>query len=194
MNHVLGEDFGAGLGISIGTNGISVIEHASWYIPPVAVWEGDVTPFEWHHLVVTVGTDRRSRIYLDGEYLHTGLQSGKLLIAPDTFGGDTTYANSFEGNVTLLRIYPDQLQLSEIQQANETARRPPPTPTDPPTAPPTALPTSHDDNHTNSQTNFNSSGSSAEEIISGSSAEESQTVSTGTYITHFFLFKFNFRS
>src|SRR5262249_24207632 len=33
----------AGLGISVGTNGVSVYEHADYYLPAVLVWQGPLT-------------------------------------------------------------------------------------------------------------------------------------------------------
>ena len=64
-----------GVGVSVGTNGISVFEHGNSYMPATAVYNGNVGS-GFVHIVVTY-TNKQPRIYLDGTLVRTGLVSPK---------------------------------------------------------------------------------------------------------------------
>jgi RHS repeat-associated protein len=77
----------AGMGISVGTNGVSVYESASGYMPPLLVWNGTIT--DWTHVAV-VYTNKTPTLYVNGQPVKTGLTSTQQNISPSyNFGGGT---------------------------------------------------------------------------------------------------------
>ncbi len=109
-----GGDHDAGAGVSVGTNGISVYEHGSGYMPPLAVFHADIGT-DWNHIVVTY-TNKQPRIYLNGELVRTGLVSQRdNVFAPNTVGGDGY--GWFKGVVDHVRIYDRVLTEEEVFQS-----------------------------------------------------------------------------
>jgi hypothetical protein len=53
-NYYLAPD--AGMGVSIGTNGIAVYEHSGYYMPPLANYNGNLATSTWHHLASPIRT------------------------------------------------------------------------------------------------------------------------------------------
>ncbi|MHC4736861.1 MAG: right-handed parallel beta-helix repeat-containing protein, partial [Planctomycetota bacterium] len=90
----------AGAGISIGTNGISVYEHAADYMPALLVWSGSVSGF--NHVAV-VYRDKQPRLYIDGESKKTGLQSSKTVHILSNIGGHRY--GYFKGLIDDVRFY-----------------------------------------------------------------------------------------
>ena len=93
-----------GLGLSVGTNGISVYEHGDSYMPPVAVYVGSLATGVWHDIMITC-TDRVSRIYLNGALVHTGLQSSKQTVYAPFRLGNTNLYGGFVGLVSHVALY-----------------------------------------------------------------------------------------
>jgi hypothetical protein len=62
----------AGSGISVGTNGVWVIEHSADYWGAPLVYAATIT--NWTHVAV-VYEKNRPRLYLNGKFVHEGLQS-----------------------------------------------------------------------------------------------------------------------
>jgi RHS repeat-associated protein len=69
----------AGMGISVGTNGVSVYENADSYMPPLLVWPGSVTG--WHHIAV-VYNNKVPSLYIDGQFVRAGQASTKATVYP----------------------------------------------------------------------------------------------------------------
>jgi RHS repeat-associated protein len=102
----------AGMGISVGTNGVSVYEHAGAYMPALLVWRGTIS--SWTHLAV-VYRDRTPSLYIDGELKATGLKSTKDYVHPSlVFGGDVY--GYFQGQAAELRIWQEARSAASIQQ------------------------------------------------------------------------------
>ncbi|WP_166437076.1 LamG-like jellyroll fold domain-containing protein [Niastella caeni] len=77
----------AGMGISVGTNGVSVYELATAYMPSLLVWQGDMTGGK--HVAV-VYTNNTPSLYINGQLVKTGLTSTKQYVNPSyNFGGGT---------------------------------------------------------------------------------------------------------
>ncbi|OQP63237.1 hypothetical protein A3860_25445 [Niastella vici] len=77
----------AGMGISVGTNGVSVYELATGYMPPLLVWQGDMTAGK--HVAVVYNNNTPS-LYINGQLVKTGLASTKQYVYPSyNFGGGT---------------------------------------------------------------------------------------------------------
>lgn len=108
-----------GLGISAGTNGISVYEHASDYMPAVLVWEGAVTG--WTHVVVLY-QNKQCTLYVNGKKKRIGLKSERDA-QPSTRYFGAAYHGSlsgegimsfFPGRLDDIRIYNRVLTVTEI--------------------------------------------------------------------------------
>jgi|GEM_PF-4025414 len=111
-NYYLAPD--AGMGVSIGTNGISVYEHSGSYMPAIAVYNGTLAAATWHHIVVTY-TNKTPRIYLNGNLVRTGLASPRtnVYISTSLCLDDSNYG-PFAGKVDEVNIYGSALSAPEI--------------------------------------------------------------------------------
>ena len=110
----------AGMGISVGTNGVSVYEHAGGYMPALLVWTGDL--HNWTHLAVVYQNGRPS-LYINGRWVADGEQSGKAYVHPSlNIGG--SYYGYFAGQADEVRIWRESRQpaqlLAQYQQALPT--------------------------------------------------------------------------
>jgi len=99
----------AGAGLSIGNNGISVVEHAGNYIPSLLVYTGAITG--WTHVAV-VYENRQPNLYLNGELVKTGLVSTMTVHPSATFGGDRY--GYYAGLLDEVRIYNRALSAKEV--------------------------------------------------------------------------------
>ena len=109
-----------GAGISAGTNGISVYEHANGYMPALLVWEGTLSG--WNHIVV-VYIDRQPKLYVNEVLVRTGLTSSKTYVHPSTEsigGGNYGY---FKGLIDEVRIYNRALSAEEVRGNMFTSKR-----------------------------------------------------------------------
>lgn len=99
-NH--GGDFDGGCGISMGTNGVSVYEHGSSYLPALLVYE---TPLgnNWHHIAV-VYLNKQPHLFIDGALVRTGLQSLRSNVLSPTIMGGYFYG-FFDGSIDEVRIW-----------------------------------------------------------------------------------------
>jgi hypothetical protein len=110
----------AGVGISVGTNGVSVYEHAGEYIPAVLVYEGAISG--WTR-VTLVYRDRTPSLYIDGRLVREGRQSPMPFVHPSTGdahpgrmiggigGGPYGY---FAGEIDNVRIWSRSMSAEEI--------------------------------------------------------------------------------
>jgi hypothetical protein len=99
------------VGLSIGTNGVSVYEHAANHMPALLVWEGTLNG--WTHITL-VYDDRVPKLYINGNLVRTGLTSTKSYVHPspnnyfeDGIGGG--YWGYFNGAIDSLKIYDKAL-------------------------------------------------------------------------------------
>lgn len=74
----------AGVGLSVGTNGISVYQHSSNLLSPLLTWHGSVTA---NTHVAVVFNDNQPSLYVNGVLVATGLQSNRELHPPTELGG-----------------------------------------------------------------------------------------------------------
>lgn len=99
--------------ISVGTNGISVYEHAGSYLPALLVYSGTISSTQLSHIVV-VYNNRTSMLYLNGTYIKTGYTSARnpiycrmLQVGGGSYG-------AFAGSVGMVRAYNRVLTADEI--------------------------------------------------------------------------------
>ena len=105
----------AGAGVSVGTNGIMVTEHASDYLPAPLVYplvDGDMPSDGWLHIAV-VYESQTPKLYVNGVLKQTGLNSGRTVYPSSQFGG-TSYG-FYSGLLDELHIFNRALTVTEIQ-------------------------------------------------------------------------------
>ena len=106
----LGNRGDAGAGVSVGTNGISVCEHAADYLPFLLV---DDCPLSgWNHIAV-VYRDKQPTLYLNGVYEKAGCKSTKTVHPAFDLGGSSY--GWYDGTLDDIRVYDRALTDAEIQ-------------------------------------------------------------------------------
>ena len=106
----LGSGGHAGAGVSVGSNGISVCEHAADYLPFLLV---DDCPLSgWNHIAV-VYRDKQPTLYLNGVYEKAGCKSTKTVHPAFDLGGSSY--GWYDGKLDDLRVYNRALTDAEIQ-------------------------------------------------------------------------------
>jgi autotransporter-associated beta strand protein len=105
----------AGAGLSVGTNGVSVFEHADNHLPALLVYSNSIPG--WTHLVL-VYANRQPKLFVNGTLVRTGLLSTKTFVHPSAnLGGSIqglTYGN-FQGQLDEVRIWNGALSQAQIQ-------------------------------------------------------------------------------
>ncbi len=107
----------AGAGVSMGTNGISVYEHGSSYMPATAVYNpGNTTTIGtgWNHVAV-VYDNKTPTIYLNGRKVRGGLTSPRpSVLSPVSFGGGPY--GYIQADVDDVVIYNEALDFDRVYQ------------------------------------------------------------------------------
>jgi hypothetical protein len=101
----------AGAGVSVGTNGVSVYEHAGGYMPATLVHPAAIN--NWTHIAV-VYENKRPKLYVNGALARTGLTSLKdfVHLNPSYIGGQSY--GSFAGRLDDVRAYNWALGAAEV--------------------------------------------------------------------------------
>jgi len=102
----------AGVGVSVGTNGVSVFELADNFMPSLLV--ADRSLAGWNQITV-VYEDRQPRLYVNGVLAQTGLKSTKI-VHPDFRLGGAAGLGWYQGKLDDIRVYPRVLTEQEIRQ------------------------------------------------------------------------------
>ncbi len=119
-----GKLFGAGhvgAGLSIGTNGISVFEHADAHFPSPLVHPAAVRG--WTHVAV-VYADREPVLYVDGSRVKAGMKSTMEVHPSCELGGGSSRYGSYDGLLDDVRIYDRALSEEEVRALALTVERP----------------------------------------------------------------------
>ncbi len=104
------------VGISVGTNGVSVYEHGDAYMPALAVYSGTISSTDWTRITVTY-INKQPRIYVNGTLVRTGLTSPRTNVyAPNTLGGGAY--GYFPGGIDEVRVYHRALTDAEVAANN----------------------------------------------------------------------------
>lgn len=120
----------AGSGLSIGTNGVSVIEHTDWWMPSVLVHAASIT--HWTH-VAAVYSNHVPLLYLDGTLVRTGLVSDRIIHPSAGIGGTTNLGSGstgygqFQGAIQEVRVWDvplDRTILSAWMNTGVTTNHP----------------------------------------------------------------------
>jgi uncharacterized repeat protein (TIGR01451 family) len=107
--HGSGSD--AGAGISVGTNGVSIYEHADNYMPAQLVYQAPLTG--WTH-VTLVYENKQPRLYINGALVRAGLvsQRANVILHPQDIGG-MSYGY-YDGLLDDIRVYNRVLNAAEV--------------------------------------------------------------------------------
>lgn len=102
----------AGAGISVGTNGISVYEHAADYMPATLVYQATLSG--WTHIVL-VYKNKQPSLYVNGVLVRVGLTSpmNSVHIQPVHIG--CMAYGCFDGKLDDMIIYKDSFTASDVQ-------------------------------------------------------------------------------
>jgi hypothetical protein len=110
---------GAGVGISVGTNGVSVVEQRFSYVPTPLVWDGSIQG--WTHIAVVYDRYVPS-LYINGKLVKVGFDTNlRSVITPGdifpskTFGSINNYG-SFVGALDDVAIFTRALASEEIER------------------------------------------------------------------------------
>lgn len=105
-----GGDYNAGMGVSVGTNGISVYEHGSSYMPALAVYRG---PVGTGPVVAAVNYDAKQvAIDFQGLPVRTGLKSVRAQVTAPVEIGAGAYG-AFGGELAEVLLYDRPLSENE---------------------------------------------------------------------------------
>ena len=101
----------ASAGVSVGTNGVSVYEHGSNYMPALLVY--DVTLTGWNHIAI-VYTAKQPSLYINGILVRTGLISTRPVVYPSgqIGGGNHGY---FDGDIDEFRVWSTSRTETEVR-------------------------------------------------------------------------------
>ena len=115
-----GNDGQAGVGVCVGTNGISVMEHAAGYLPSLLNYTNAISG--WVHVAI-VYNNKHPSLYVNGVYAGTGITSPRTFVYPSkNLGGsyDVEAGFSFaqyglyQGYLDEISIYNRALSADEI--------------------------------------------------------------------------------
>jgi len=91
----------AGVGISVGNNGVSVYEHAGDYFQGNLVWEGTLS--DWTHVAV-IYDNRTPKLYINGTLVKTGYTSTMTDLYPGTLVASGQYG-TMDGQIDEVRVW-----------------------------------------------------------------------------------------
>ncbi|MCB9251617.1 MAG: HYR domain-containing protein [Flavobacteriales bacterium] len=103
----------AGVGISVGTNGVAVFEHASSYLPPLLVYYTTLSSSSWTHIAV-VYSKKTPHLYINGSFVKKGLTSNINKLIPSSQLGDKGSYGPFSGVIDEFRLWKQPLSATEI--------------------------------------------------------------------------------
>lgn len=109
----------SGAGVSVATNGITVVEHTDFLVPPLLVYQSPTPITGWTHIAV-VFENRQPRLYVNGKLVRTGLTSPRSFvhIFPQNIGG--MQFGFYKGQLDDVRIYNKPLAAWEIDALSQS--------------------------------------------------------------------------
>ncbi len=107
----------AGVGVSVGTNGIVVVEHSYDYAPAPLVYalvSGDIPADGWLHIAL-IYENLTPKLYVNGVLKQTGLSSGRTVYPSSAFGEAGLGFGYYQGYLDEVHIFNRALTAAEIQ-------------------------------------------------------------------------------
>lgn len=112
-----GGDLNAGSGISMGTNGVAVIEHGSGYMPALASFAGSLG--DAFHVVAVRYTNKQPNLFIDGLLAREGLLSPRAQVNSPTEIGAGAYG-AFAGEIAEILLFNRPLEAAELEGIEQT--------------------------------------------------------------------------
>ncbi|MBU6140559.1 MAG: type II secretion system GspH family protein [Proteobacteria bacterium] len=107
-----GDDTIAGMGVSFGTNGISIYEHSSFYMPSVLTYEATLSA----PIIITINySEKVPTILINGSLVKTGSPSLKNLVFPSVTLCSGQYG-AFTGDIGEIIVYSKEVNASKRKQ------------------------------------------------------------------------------
>jgi hypothetical protein len=105
-------DGGAGAGLSVAANGVSVFEHGVGYLPSTLVYNTTIS--DWVHIAL-VYQNKTPTLYVNGVFVRTGLTSPQAHVyAPKSLGDGYGYG-FYYGRLDEVALYNRALTGAEVQ-------------------------------------------------------------------------------
>lgn len=108
-----GDGSRAGVGISVGTNGISIYEHTINHLPPTLVYDAPINV--WTHIAV-VYANKKPTLYINGKFTKTGKVSRKKTVVPSGVFAGMKDLGFYVGGLNEIRIWNTARTHDEIQK------------------------------------------------------------------------------
>lgn len=107
---------GAGMGVSVGTNGVGVFEHAPDHLPSLLSYSTGESSFTgWTHIAV-VYQNKTPWLYVNGTLVRTGATSVQPHVFASKSFGDPYGYGPYYGGLDEVALYNRALTPEEIQQ------------------------------------------------------------------------------
>lgn len=102
-----------GAGISVGTNGVIVVEHSDALLAPVLVYTGSLSG--WTHVALTY-SEGQPKLYLNGTLVRTGIAAGRFVHPSLNISGNTSGYNygHYQGQIDDMRVWDQALDSATI--------------------------------------------------------------------------------
>ena len=109
-----------GIGVSVGTNGVSVFAHGTGVLFSPLVYDVNIT--EWTHIAVNI-QDKTPVLWINGTYKKTGQKISET-VWPTSMVGDSKYDSygPFKGGIDDIRIYNRALTEPEITELHNEVK------------------------------------------------------------------------
>jgi hypothetical protein len=106
----------SGAGISVGTNGINVIEHGNTFFPAPLTYYTTISNTRFTNITV-VYISKVPYLYINGVFIKTGLttSSPTTFLSLGTQGIGTLYG-FYQGDISMIKCYTRSLSASEVLQ------------------------------------------------------------------------------
>lgn len=108
-----GDGSRAGVGISVGTNGISIYEHTINHLPPTLVYDAPING--WTHIAV-VYSNKIPTLYINGKFTKMGKISRKKTVVPSGVFAGMKDLGFYVGGLNEIRIWNTARTHDEIQK------------------------------------------------------------------------------
>jgi len=117
-----------GFGLSMGTNGITTVEHKNDHWPGKCIYEGPIEKETWHHVVVTV-TEGVHRVYLNGILACEGTDTEYINVLASSIGWfgvfswefDNDFCGTHQGKLANYKVQNYPMSANEVLAASIVA-------------------------------------------------------------------------
>lgn len=114
------EGSNGGFGVALGTNAVECIEHGGSYLPVLLSYSANLSDVNHYCVVVN---NKRSKLYINGEYIKDGLQSPRPnSVARNTATLGFMYYGNYAGTLYEYNFYNRVLSANEIKSSFEINR------------------------------------------------------------------------